>query len=93
MLVAALPGASAFASQQLAFDLGCGNCHGDPPQANAPTFAQLARRYEKHRGDAKAQQQIAEKLRTGGPINAHLQISEASAAALIRWLSDGAQGK
>ena len=91
LIAAALTSIGAHATEQLAFDLGCYNCHGTPPQAGGPTFAELARRYERLRGDAKAQQQIATKLRSSGHVNAHTQLSEASAAALIRWLSEGAQ--
>ncbi len=91
--MAALAGANAHANQQLAYELGCTNCHGDPPQANSPTFAELARRYEKHRGDAKAQKALVDKLRADGHINAHARSSEASAAAMIRWLSEAAPSR
>jgi cytochrome c551/c552 len=89
-LIAALASANAHASQQLAFDLGCINCHGDSSSKAGPGLAELARRYAKYRGDAKAQKELADKLRAGSHIAAHAQLSEASAASLIRWISDGA---
>jgi cytochrome c len=82
------------ASQQLALDMGCYNCHGQPPKKNSPTFAELARRYEPHHGDAKAQQALVDKLRSGSifsHINAHERLSEEAAAALVKWICDGAR--
>jgi cytochrome c len=85
--------AAAHASAQMASDYGCFNCHGNPPRKNAPTFAELARRYSEHRNDAPKQQQLADKLREGtifSHINAHERLSPETAAALVRWLCDGA---
>jgi cytochrome c len=84
---------AAHASAQTALDMGCYNCHGNPPRKNAPTFAELARRYGEHRDDPAKQQQLADKLRAGtifSHINAHERISPETAAALVRWLCDGA---
>jgi cytochrome c len=92
MLVLAAASA-AQASAQTALDMGCYNCHGTPPRKNAPTFAELARRYGEHRDDPVKQQQLADKLRAGtifSHINAHERISPETAAALVRWLCDGA---
>jgi cytochrome c len=89
----AFAAASAQASALVAQDMGCYNCHGNPPRKNAPTFAELARRYGEHRNDAAKQQQLADKLREGtifSHINAHERISPETAAALVRWLCDGA---
>lgn len=86
--------AGALANGQLALDKGCFNCHGEPPKKNSPTFAELAKQYEKYRGDTKAQQMLVEKLRNGSilhHINAHERLSEESATALIRWICDGAR--
>lgn len=84
----------AMASQQLAADLGCYNCHGTPPKGKAPTFPQLAERYARSRADAKAQDQLADKLRDGSifsHIDAHERLSPEVAGQLIRWISEGAQ--
>jgi cytochrome c len=95
LAVALVLGASpaAHASAQTALDMGCYNCHGNPPRKNAPTFAELARRYSAYRNDAAKQQQLADQLREGtifSHINAHERISPETAAALVRWLCDGA---
>jgi cytochrome c len=91
LVLAAAPAAQA--SAQTALDMGCYNCHGTPPRKNAPTFAELARRYGEHRDDPAKQQQLADKLRAGtifSHINAHERISPETAAALVRWLCEGA---
>ena len=82
------------ASEQIALDHGCFNCHGTPPRGKAPTFPQLAERYASSRGDAKAQEKLAGKLRDGSifsHIDAHERLSPELAAQLIRWISEGAQ--
>ncbi len=84
----------AMASQQLASDLGCYNCHGNPPKGKAPTFPQLAERYARSRGDAKGQDKLADKLRDGSifsHIDAHERLSPEVAGQLVRWISEGAQ--
>lgn len=84
----------AAAGEQLASDLGCYNCHGNPPKGKAPTFAQLAERYAKLRGDAKTQDKLADELRDGSifsHIDAHERLSPEVAGQLIRWISEGAQ--
>ncbi len=97
MVAASMAGLSlapALASQQLASDLGCYNCHGNPPKGKAPTFAELAKRYAKSRGDAKAQDNLSDKLRDGSifsHIDAHERLSPEVAGQLVRWISEGAQ--
>jgi cytochrome c len=89
----ALVAMPAQADMQLAFDKGCFNSHGDPPKKKAPTFAQLAADYAKHRDDAAAQARLCERLRTGsifGHIDAHERLSAEDAARLVRWIADGA---
>lgn len=84
----------AMASQQLASDLGCYSCHGNPPKGKAPNFAQLAERYAKSRGDAKTQDKLADKLRDGSifsHIDAHERLSPDVAEQLVRWIGEGAQ--
>lgn len=82
----------AMASSQLALDKGCYKCHGNPPKKNAPTFAELAARYTKHRGNASAESALVEKLRRGtflGHIDAHERLSQEDAQRLVRWIIDG----
>lgn len=84
----------ALASTQLALDKGCYKCHGNPPKKNAPTFAELALRYAKHRGNAGAESTLVEKLRRGsflGHIDAHERLSQEDAQRLVRWIIDGAR--
>lgn len=85
---------SALASQQLAADMGCYNCHGNPPRKKAPTFAALAAQYAKARGDEAAQARLADKLRDGsilGHVDAHERLSPETARLLVRWISEGAR--
>lgn len=92
-LAVAVP-AAALASQALASDLGCYNCHGNPPRKKAPTFAELARTYASAAHDAAAQRKLAEHLRDGpifGHIDAHERLSPEVAAQLVRWISEGAR--
>jgi cytochrome c len=87
-----LPSGTAFASSQLALDKGCYKCHGNPPQKRAPTFAELASRYAKHRNNAGAESALVEKLRQGtffGHIDAHERLSQEDAQRLIRWIIEG----
>ncbi len=84
--------APALASSQLALDKGCYKCHGNPPKKNTPTFAELATRYAKHRGNAGAESNLVEKLRRGsflGHIDAHERLSQEDAQRLVRWIIDG----
>ncbi len=93
LMVPLLLPAPAHASSQLALDKGCYTCHGNPPRKSAPTFAQLASRYEKHRGNTSAENVVAEKLRQGsflGHIDAHERLSQDDARRLIRWIIEGA---
>ena len=87
------PGA-AVASQALASELGCYNCHGNPPRRNAPTFAELARTYAPAGQDAASQKKLADKLRDGSifsHIDAHERLSPEVAERLVRWISEGAK--
>ncbi|MDP3310429.1 MAG: c-type cytochrome [Polaromonas sp.] len=84
----------AHASSQLALDKGCYTCHGNPPRKNAPTFAELASRYAKHRGNTRAENDLVEKLRQGsflGHIDAHERLSQDDARRLVRWIIEGAR--
>jgi cytochrome c len=91
--LAGSPSMPADASPQLASDLGCYNCHGNPPRKKAPTFAQLAADYAKARDDERALRRLADKLRDGSifsHIDAHERLSPEVALQLVRWISEGA---
>lgn len=84
----------ALASQALASDKGCYNCHGNPPRKSAPTFAQLASELAKARGNSRALQKAADRLRSGSILShiaAHERLSAEEALALVRWISEGAR--
>jgi cytochrome c len=88
----AAPG-PARASSALAVEKGCLSCHGTPPRRNTPSIADLARDYEKYRGQAGAVRKLADKLREGslfGHIAAHERLSAEDAERLVQWLVDGA---
>ena len=88
----AAPG-PARASSALAGEKGCLSCHGTPPRRNTPSIADLARDYEKYRGQAGAVRKLADKLREGslfGHIAAHERLSAEDAERLVQWLVDGA---
>lgn len=92
LVVLLLLSTQAAASSQLALDKGCYKCHGNPPRKNAPTFAELASRYAKHRGNASAETALVEKLRQGtflGHIDAHERLSQEDAQRLVRWIIEG----
>lgn len=93
-LAACLAPGAAVASQALASELGCYNCHGNPPRRNAPTFAELARSYAPAGQDAASQKKLADKLRDGSifsHIDAHERLSPEVAERLVRWISEGAK--
>jgi cytochrome c len=94
LLAASLATAPAAANQQLAADLGCYNCHGNPPKKKAPVFAELAARYAGTRDDPGARAKLADKLRDGSifsHIDAHERLSPEVAGQLILWISEGAR--
>lgn len=80
------------ASEQLAVDMGCYNCHARASKVqNAPTMARLAEHMAKYRGDEAALKKRSEKLRESSlmhPIAAHEKLSPEMALTLIRWLSE-----
>jgi cytochrome c len=92
LLALAAPLASQ-ASSALAVEMGCYNCHGMPPRADAPSLERLAARYAKRKGDAAAEQRAVDELLQGEPLRhipAHERLSPETARRLIRWLADGA---
>lgn len=88
-----LANGQAAASQQLAADMACYNCHASSTAShqNAPSMARLAEHAAKSRGDEVALKKRAEKLRTSTllhPIAIHERLSPEMALTLIRWLSE-----
>ena len=78
----------------LALHMGCYNCHRTPARHDAPSFEQLAARYEKLRGKTDAADKEGEHLRRGEPfrrIVAHEQLSPDTATKLMQWIIDGAK--
>ena len=85
---------SALANPQMAVEMGCYNCHGAQLRADAPSFAHLADRLSRLKGDAAAEQKFAAKLREGEFLQhftAHQQLSPESAQKLVHWLTEGAK--
>lgn len=94
LLLALLCAPPVQASSQLALDKGCYSCHGEPPRRNAPSMAQLAADYARHRGQADAPRRLADKLREGGlfaHIAAHERLTPEECETLMRWIIDGAK--
>jgi cytochrome c len=82
------------ASAALASEMGCYNCHGQPPRGDAPTLEGLAAKYRQRQGDAQAQQHAVDELLRGEPLRhipAHERLSPETARLLVRWLFDGAK--
>ena len=82
------------ASSSLATEMGCYNCHAQPPRADAPSFERLAQKYAKRRGEAGAEQHALDELLRGEPwrrIPAHEHLSPETARRLVHWLFEGAQ--
>ena len=82
------------ASQQLAADKGCYNCHGANPRGDAPAFDRLSSRLSHLKGDAAAEQKFVAELQSGEPlqhIGSHEHLTPESAKALVHWLVEGAK--
>ena len=76
--------------RQLATDLGCYNCHGEPPRRNVPSFRDIAARYAKEHA---REQELVDQLQHGslfGHVAAHERLDDAQARTLVRWLAAGA---
>ena len=79
---------------ELAKSKACLSCHGVEKRIVGPSFKEVAARYK---GQASAQAQLLQKLRHGGsgtwgpiPMPPNPDLAEADAAALVRWVLDGA---
>jgi cytochrome c551/c552 len=93
LAVLALPLAGQAASPS-AIDMGCYNCHGAYRRGEAPSFEQLAAKFGGHKGDAAAEQRLADKWRKGQwleHIDAHERVGPETARALFHWLVEGAK--
>lgn len=89
----AMAATPSWASQQLASDMACYNCHSATQRSGAPTMARLAEHAVKLRGNDAAIKEAAEQLRAKSwlhPIATHERLSPAAAETLMRWLSEGA---
>lgn len=87
-------GTAAQASERMAADYGCFNCHGAHPRGEAPTLAQLADKMAKYKGDDAGLAQKVAKYRTGEAlehVDAHERLSVDAATTLLHWLANGAQ--
>ncbi len=94
MVCAALLPSGALASQLMALEHGCFNCHSNPPQRTAPSFQHLANEFSGRQGQSDAASEMAEKLRQQhffGGIDAHERLSQYDATMLIQWVIDGAK--
>ena len=77
-------------SEQMASDLGCYNCHGEPPRRNVPSFKALRAQYAAYKGQPDAIARAVDRMHHGGlfsHVAAHERLTEAQAQALVRWLA------
>ncbi|MCX8146389.1 MAG: c-type cytochrome [Azovibrio sp.] len=82
---------------QLANTSGCMACHGVNGKIVGPGFNEVMAKYK---GQAEAETQLAHKVKAGGagvwgsvPMPPHPQLSDADAAALVKWILSGAPAK
>lgn len=83
---------TAHASEDLARKKACLACHQVGKAVVGPSFTDIAKKYK---GDKKAVEQLASKVRKGGggvwnmpmgPMPAQGQVSEAEARQLVTWI-------
>lgn len=89
VLFAALPFA-AQASEELAKKAGCTACHAMDKKIIGPSYKDVAAKYK---GNAKAEEMLAEKVKKGGsgvwgavPMPPHPALSDADNKAIIKWI-------
>ena len=93
MTCLALTQGSVFASATLALENGCFSCHGAQLRGEAHSFAHMATKLSRLKGNAIAQAEFADKYRSGQPlerIHAHERLSANTAQLLVHWLAEGA---
>ena len=90
--VLALTANIANANRQLAVRNGCMGCHADT-EYDAPTWPELAAKYQRYQGQADAASIQGNQLRQGKlfkNIKAHRKLSQNNAMDLMQWIIDGA---
>jgi cytochrome c551/c552 len=83
---------TANANRQLAVRNGCMGCHANT-EYDAPTWPELAAKYQKYRGQPDAASIQGDKLRQGKlfkNIKAHRKLTPTNATDLMQWIIDGA---
>jgi cytochrome c len=88
LAVATLPFA-AQASEELAKKAGCMSCHALDKKIIGPSYKDVAAKYK---GNAKAEEMLADKVKKGGagawgavPMPAHPALSDADNKSIIKW--------
>ncbi len=88
--IAALASNAAFASEQLAKENNCLNCHAVGKKVIGPAFKDVAAKYK---GDKSAEGKLATKIQKGGsgswgqiPMPANPQVDDNEAKALVKWI-------
>ena len=89
-LLAVLAAGPALASEELAKKHACTACHGIDKKIVGPGYKDVANKY---RGDAKAEANLAEKVKKGSsgvwgpvPMPPNANVSDADAKALVKWI-------
>lgn len=89
LIAAALPFA-AQASEDLAKKAGCTACHAVDKKIIGPSYKDVAAKYK---GNAKAEELLAEKVKKGGsgtwgavPMPPHPALSDADNKSIIKWV-------
>ena len=89
-LLAILAAGPALASEELAKKHACTACHGIDKKLVGPAYKDVANKY---RGDAKAEANLAEKVKKGSvgvwgqvPMPPNANVSDADAKTLVKWV-------
>ena len=90
---AAVPAAKPHPAVELMKKQGCGGCHGIGNKILGPAFREVAKRYANDKG---AESALTSRVRNGGggvwgdvPMPPQAQVSDADAAALVKWILSG----
>ncbi len=88
--VALFAAGGAIASEDLAKKSGCAACHAVDKKIVGPSWKDVAAKYK---GDAKAQDMLAAKVKAGGkgtwgtvPMPPQTKVSDADLKALVAWV-------
>ena len=89
-LMLALPGAPAFASEELAKKHACFACHTVDKKMVGPSYKDVAAKY---RGDKGAEAKLVDKVKKGGagvwgqvPMPPNAAAPDADIRALVKWV-------